>query len=44
MEPIKKKIEVYVNEDFKIKLRKKAKELGVTMGEVIKRALEIYLA
>ena len=39
----KKKIEVFVTSEVKEKIRNKAKDLGVSMGDVIKRALENYL-
>lgn len=39
----KQKIEVFLTIDSKEKLREKAGKLGISMAEVIKRALEIYL-
>ena len=38
----KKKIEVFISEDSKTKIKDNANQLGITMGEVIKRALEQY--
>lgn len=39
----KEKLEVYVTPIYKEAVRAKADVLGVTMGDVIKRALEAYL-
>jgi hypothetical protein len=39
----KKKIEVFVTTEVKDKIRNRAKELGVSMGDIVKRSLEIYL-
>lgn len=36
----KRKIEVFLTESMKEKLRAKAKESGITMSEVVKRMLE----
>ncbi len=39
----KVKVEVFITEPHKIALKSKADELGTTMTEVIKRALEQFL-
>ena len=43
MKKIKKKIEVYFTEEWKAKIQARASESGISMAEVIKRALEAYL-
>ena len=43
MKKDKKKIEVYFTEEWKNKIQSKAFESGISMAEVIKRALEAYL-
>jgi predicted DNA-binding protein len=40
MEPIKKKLELYVTSEMKEQIRKIAKKSGLTMTEYIKRILE----
>lgn len=39
----KLKLEVFVTVDMKNKVKLKAGELGVSMGEIIKRSLEKFL-
>lgn len=39
----KEKLEIFMSKVMKEKVRAKAKELGTSMAEVIKRALEEYL-
>lgn len=43
MDKIKKKIEVFLILEMKEKLRQKAKDMGITMSEVVKRLLEEHL-
>jgi len=39
----KSKVEVYLTDENKAKLKSIAEKSGTTMAEIIKRALEVYL-
>ena len=43
MKKVKKKIEVYLTEERKNQVQNTADKLDISMAEVIKRALELYL-
>lgn len=43
MKKVKEKIEVFLTKEWKKKVKNKASDAGISMAEVIKRSLELYL-